>query len=160
MKRLFLFILLPLLPLITTGCAASHYLKGMQPNGEKAYIGSVPIDNDEAFQTYLKTSRSEVDKVNYLFKRVTSAKDLTYYHDDNTYTWLEAYRGGMWLLRNRYKGGMDARTFIRDHVWFSETSGKPHLVEFPDRTIQIGYYVLMNELELLEQTAAKYPPQA
>ncbi|HXV28146.1 MAG TPA: hypothetical protein VD913_04195, partial [bacterium] len=94
--------------LLTAGCA-SPYLKGVSPSGQKAYLGSVPIENTETYRNYLNSRRTEVDEQRYLFARLKEATDMQYYHDGNWYGPIEAYRGGMWLMRNRYKPGQDTR---------------------------------------------------
>lgn len=146
-------ILTALTAALLAGCA-SPYLSGRTPAGEKVYIGSTDIRSTEAYQEFMRSGRTELDKERYLFKRVTEAKDLKYHRDGNTYGWVEAYRAGNWLMRNHYDKEADARSFIRDHVWKSAATGRPHLVEFPDGSIHVGYYVLLNELDLLEETAA------
>ncbi|PIQ87146.1 MAG: hypothetical protein COV74_01990 [Candidatus Omnitrophica bacterium CG11_big_fil_rev_8_21_14_0_20_45_26] len=145
----FFYFLLAGMLLFSAGCA-TPYLKGVTPAGEKVYVGPLPIENTEAFQTFLHSSKTEVDKQLYLFQRLKAAMDLEYYHDGSWYSWLETYRGGTWLIRNRYKKDQDTRDFLRKHVWHSETTGKLHLVRFPDGSIQIGYFLLLNELDLLE----------
>jgi len=149
--RPFLLAVLLWTPFLGINCA-TPFLKGMTPEGEKVYAGPVPIQDTEAYKMYAVTNGSEANKINYLFKRLQSAKDLVYYHDDGKYNWLEVYRAGKWLLRNRYRKGDDVRTFLRKDVWYSETTGKPLYIEFPDGSIHIAYYVLINEIDLLEET--------
>lgn len=154
-KKMFLFV--PLLTgalcLLAAGCATPH-LKGITPEGEKVYLGPVPIQDTEAYQAYLLEKPTEVAKQNYLFDRLRFASNLEFYHNGSWYSSLEAYRGGMWLIRKRYKKGQDARTFIRKYVERAEDTGKLHLVRYPDGSIHIGSYVLYNELDLLEETVA------
>lgn len=138
------------LMLSVSSCAAPP-LKGLTPEGIKVYAGVVPIQGTEAYQTYVKSAKSEVNKIHYLMQRLKEAKDLEYLRDGSRHNWLEAYRGGMWLMRNRYKKGQDARMFIRKHVWRSEATGKPYLVRFPDGSVHTSYYILLNELDLLEE---------
>lgn len=135
------------------GCA-SPYLKGISPEGQTVYIDTPLMQNTEAFQNYISSQQTETDKQNYLFERIKSAKNLIYIRDGHQYTWLQAYRGGKWLIRNRYEKGIDARSFAKKYIWKSE-AGNPYLVQFPDGSTHIGYYILLNELELLEATVAK-----
>jgi len=148
----------PILPLLLIlalcGCATS-VLKGVTPEGGKVYVGRVPIDNTEAYKEYIQSPRFEVNRIHYLMRRLKETEDLEYYRNGSYYNWLEAYRGGMWLMRNRYQKGLSADDFIRKHVWRSEATGKPHLVRFPDGSIHVGYYILMNELELIDDTVQK-----
>ena len=146
-----------LFPIILTGCATTATLKGMTQDGTKVYLATVPINNSEAYKTYLSTPRSDVSEQTYLFSRLKLAKDLSFYHDGNWYTWLEAYRGGMWLMRNRYKKGQATRTFLKNHVWHSEKTGKTHLVKYPNDSVHEAYYILLNELDLLEETLKNDP---
>jgi len=146
-----------LLSTLLTGCASTGNLKGMTPEGTKVYLAPVPIQNTDAYKTFLSTPRSEVSEQTYMFSRLKLAKDLSFFHDGSWYTWLEAYRGGMWLMRNRYKKGQDTRTFLKNHVWRSEKTGTPHLIKYPDGSVHVAYYVLLNELDLLEETLKNDP---
>jgi len=137
-----------------TGCAAP-FMKGINANGQKVYLDQADITQTEAYQEYLQSEHTEINKERYIFKRVVGAKDLRYHRDGNTYGWVEAYRAGNWLMRTHYDKEADARSFIRDHVWKSETTGNPHLIQFPSGDIHVAYYVLLNELDLLEDTLAK-----
>ena len=150
----FLFFFLLSVGFLCPGCA-SPYLKGVTPQGEKVYLGPLPIENTEPFQAYLQSRHTEVDKQHYLFQRLKDAKHLQFYHDGSWYNHLDAYRGGMWLMRNRYRKGQDTRAFIRKYVERSEDTGKLHLVKYPDGSVQIGSSILANELDLLEETLRK-----
>ncbi len=159
MNRSTVFYALILISLLTGGCAAGS-LKGVARDGQKAYLGPVPIENTEAYQLFLSSPRSDVHMQTYMFTRLKAAKDLSFFHDGSWYNWLEAYRGGMWLMRNRYKKGQDARTFIKNYVWHSEETGKPHLIKYPDGSVHEAYYVLLNELDLLDETLKNDPHAA
>jgi hypothetical protein len=147
------FITAGALCVLVAGCAAPP-LKGINPQGEKVYLGPVPIQNTEAYQAYLLEKSTEVAKQNYLFDRLRFATELEFYHNGSWYNSLEAYRGGMWLMRHRYQKGQDARTFIHKYVERAEDSGEFHLVKYPDGSIHIGSYVLYNELDLLEEATS------
>ena len=139
---------------ILTGCAA-HTLKGIDPQGRKVYLGPLPIEKTEAYQNYVKSARTDVDRQRYLFERLKSSEGLEFFHDGSWYNSVQAYRGGMWLMRNRYKKGQDTREFIMKYIDRSETSGKLRVIKYPDGTLQQGSAVLLNELDLLEDTAGK-----
>ncbi len=62
------------------GCAAST-LKGVNAKGEKVYLGPIPIESTEPYQTYLHSKHTEVDKQRYLFQRLKTADHLKYFHD-------------------------------------------------------------------------------
>ncbi|HLD50319.1 MAG TPA: hypothetical protein VJC08_03900 [bacterium] len=136
------------------GCAAS-YSEGVNAQGEKVYLGSVPIQKSEAYQTYLSSKHTAVDKQRYLFQRLRAADDLQFFHNGSWYSALDAYRGGMWLMREKYKAGQDTREFIKKYVERSEDTGQLHLAKYPDGSLQVGSYILFNELDLLEATAKK-----
>lgn len=155
-KRTVPFLLLYTAALLLYGCASSGPLQGVSARGKKVYLAPIPVENSAAFQGFLSSSRTEVDKQRYLFRRLKDSSGLTFFHDGNWYNSLEAYRGGMWLMRNRYKKGQDTRAFIDKYVVRSETTGKYHLIKYPDGSVQIGSEVLLNELALLEETAANY----
>ena len=140
--------------LLLSACA-SPYLKGSTPQGGKAYLGPVPIEQTESYQIYLHSRHTEVDKQRYLFQRLKASENLQFYNDGRWYSALEAYRGGMWLMRNRYKEGQDSREFIRKYIERSEVTNQYRLVQYPDGSVQIGSYILYNELDLLEETTKR-----
>ena len=145
--------------LFVSGCAATPPLKGMTPDGQKVYLGPVPIENTKSYQDYLLEPDTEVSKQHYLFQRLLNAKDLEFYHNGSWYNSLEAYRGGMWLISKRYQKGQDARTFIHKYVERAEDTGEYHLVKYPDGSVHVGSYVLYNELDLLEEASSKSSPR-
>src|SRR3989338_171633 len=153
-KYLVVGALLLAVQLLNFGCA-SHYLKGVTPEGVKAYLGPASIQDTEAYKTFLNGSRSEAAKFDYLLERIKAAQDLEYYHEGNRHNWLEAYRAGTWLLRHHYKPGQDARDFVHKEVLLYQTPGKPTAIKFPDGSIHIAYYILLNELDLLDETLQK-----
>jgi len=144
-----------LLAVFLLSACASPYLKGVTPRGDRAYLGPVPIEKTESYQTYLHSRHTEVDKQRYLFQRLKASENLQFYDDGRWYDTLEAYRGGMWLMRNRYKEGQDSREFIRKYIERSEQTNQYRLVQYPDGSVQIGSYILYNELDLLEETTKK-----
>lgn len=127
-------------------------MQAVNAQGEKVYLGPKDIENSQAFKNYLRSPRGEADKQRYLFERLKGAADLSFYHDGDWYNALEAYRGGMWLMRERYKKGQLTRDFIKKYVERSD-AGNLHLVKYPDGSKQVGSYVLYNELDLLEEKA-------
>ena len=138
------------------GCAAAP-LKGVKASGEKVYLGPVPLSKTEAYQTYIHSKHTEVDKQRFLFQRLKEAESLQFFHNGSWYNSLEAYRGGMWLMREKYQAGQDSREFIKKYVDRSEDTNQLHLAKYPDGSLQVGSYVLLNELDLLEETARKDP---
>jgi hypothetical protein len=142
---------------LVSSCATTQtsYLKGVTSDGAKVYSGPSSLVGIDAYRNYYYSQKTEAEKLDYLFRRLKMSKELIFHHDGKKYNWLECYRAGMWLLRHRYEQGSDAREFIKDYVWYSEETGKANLVEFPDGSIHEGYYILINELDLLEESIAK-----
>jgi len=135
-----------------TACATTSYLKGVDSKGSKVYLGNAPTVETESYKTFIQSQRGPVQEQQYFFQRLKEApKDLQYYHDGNWYGWVEAYRGGMWLVRNRYEKGQDTRTFLKKYVLRSEGKKELHLIKYPDGSVQIAYDVLLNELDWLEE---------
>jgi len=141
-----------LFPFIFLSCATS-ILKGVNKSGQPVYLGTTDIAATPAFKALSNTPKDEVHKILYLMARLKDAKDLSYLHEGSWYNSLQAFRGGMWLLRNRYETDQTVTDFIRKHVWRSEGTGQRHLVKYPDGSLQDGYYVLLNELALLEASS-------
>ncbi len=136
------------------GCASS-YLKGVTAEGEKVYLGPTPIENTEAYKNYITSKQTDVDKQRYIFQRLKAAKDLSFFHNGSWYSSLDAYRGGMWLMREKYKPGQNAKEFIQKYVERSLDTNQLHIVKYPDGSMQLGSAILYNELDLLEETARK-----
>lgn len=146
--------ILPVLTLVfLTGCASTAAQKGIFKDGSKAYLGTAAIEDTQAFRDYRNSKKSEGDKQIYLFKRLRAADNLEFFRDGSWYKAADAYKGGMWLMKKYYKPGMDNRQFIRERIERSD-AGNFHLVKYPDGSLQIGSYVLYNELDLLEEKAA------
>ena len=140
--------------IFAAGCAAS-VAQGVNAQGQKVYLGPVPIEKTEAYQTYLSSKHTDVDQQRYLFQRLKAAEDLQFFHNGSWYSSIDAYRGGMWLMREKYKAGQNTREFIKKYVERSEDTGQLHLAKYPDGSVQMGSSILFNELDLLEATAKK-----
>lgn len=154
MKRFAFLVLFLALTGLTAGCAGGlKYSKGVNALGEKLYLGSAEIESTDAFKNYSRSPKGEADKQRYLFERLKAAEGFEFYHDGSWYNALEAYRGGMWLMSHRYKKGFPTRDFIKQHIERSD-AGNLHLVRYPDGSLQIGSYILYNELDLLEEKTA------
>ncbi len=147
-------IIQPLLILCLLFTSCSTYLQGVSPDGTVVYLGETPLENTQAYKLFLKSSQSERDKCLFLLRRVLKKTEYQFFRDGDVYTSGDAYDGGMWLLENRYEEGQTAREFMRDHIWRS-TSGKPHYVRLSNGEMHIGYFLLLNDLDLLEETVSK-----
>lgn len=148
-RPIFLLLYLAFLPLLITSCASTVF-NGVNANGDPVYLNSVDIRTTPAFQKYSLNSQSEAGKILFIMSRIKDSQDLSYFHEGSWYNSLQAYRGGMWLFRNRYQDDQKAADFLREQVRLSERSGQRHLIKYPDGTLQDGYYVLLNELARLE----------
>ena len=157
---LFVFCLLLGSILFLSISCATPYLRGTTPEGQKVYLGRVPIEPTAAYQMFLNSSQSEAAKLDYLLQRIKTAQDLVYLHEGSQYNWLEAYRAGSWLLRHHYERAENARHFIQKEVWRYQAPGKPNAIKFPEGSIHLLYYVLLNELDLLEETLQVPSPAA
>ena len=150
--RLLIFaFLLSLTPLLGIGCSSIPPKEACR-NAEKIYLGPLPIQETEAYKIFLNSSKSETAKLSYLGDRIKSAKDLVYYFDGDRYNWLEAYSAGVWLLWQDHKIGEDAHSFIRREAIRFQNPTKPTAIQFPDRSRYLAAEVLLNELDLLEDT--------
>ncbi len=149
------FFLIFILSTLMPGCASGpSFNKGLNAAGEKVYLGTSAIESTEAYKNFLNSPQGETDKQRYLFERLKNARDLEFFHDGSWYNSIEAYRGGMWLMREKYKKGQLTRDFIKQYVERSD-AGNLHLAKYPDGSTQIGSYILYNELDLLESKTRK-----
>ena len=137
--------------IILSGCA-NTVLKGVTPEGNNVYIGPVPINNTLAYQEFIKSQRTELDRIQYLLNRVKTAPDIRYERDGVSFNSDKTYQTGLWLVGNSYNKNTDAITFLRNHVWFAKPSMAPHLAHFPDGTTHVAYYIFINELALLDES--------
>lgn len=149
--RLFTFIFLLGLASLGTGCGSTPP-KGTCYGIEKIYLGPLPIQETQAYKTFLNSSGSETAKLIYLGDRIKSAQNLSYYFEGDRYNWFEAYSGATWLLWHDHERGEDAHSFIHKEAIRFQNPTKPTSIEFPDQSRHLASQVLLNELDLLEDT--------
>lgn len=118
---------------------------------ENVYLGPMPIETTQAYQTFLRSPKSETDKLYYLLDRVKTNDKLIFYFERNHFSNFDAYLGGVWILWHHHKKE-DAHDFLWQELLRYETPANPILVQFPDRSRFPAYNVLKNELDLLEKT--------
>lgn len=149
-KRIFVFILI-LHTCFLFGCSAI-LKQGVTPEGIKVYLGPTPIESTPAYENFLRSSKSETAKLYYLLDRIKDSKDLAYYFEGSRYSWMEAYAAGTWVLWRHYKKGENAKSFLRREVSRYPGPAQTAYIKFPDGLSHLTYHVLVNELELLDQT--------
>ena len=135
-------------------------LKGKTREGKKVYLGPVPIQDTEAYQAFLSSPGSEVDRLYYLGDRIRakSAQNLVYIYEGDHYNWAEVYAGGVWLLWHDYKRGETARQFVHETSVRFEGPGSRATVQLPDGSIHYAYDVTVNELDLLDAAIKEESP--
>ena len=107
--------------LLTAGCATTpYYLKGVTPDGRKVYLGPVPIQNIEAYQAFLHSSKSERAKLDYLLQRIKEAQGVEFYHGGERYNWTEAYEGARWVVEHHFEKGQNSHSFIKKEALFEQ----------------------------------------
>lgn len=149
LKRFFIFsVIIPLCFLF--GCG-TYVKKGVTTNGEKVYLGVTPIEKTPAYENFLRSSKSEVDKLYYLLDRIRDSRSLIYIYEGDQYNWFEAYSTGVWVLWHHYRKGEDARSALRREV--ANYSGDEAVyIKFQNESIHLAYRILLNELDLLDET--------
>jgi len=145
-------------------CVSCHHaayawapFRGKTTEGKKVYLGPVPIQDTDAYQKFLASSRSEIDKLYYLGDRVRAkeARGIVYIYGGSRYNWAEVYAGGIWYLWHDYPRGENARVFVAKTSRRFERPGSRVTLQFPDGSIHYGYDVTVNELDLLEAAIAE-----
>ena len=139
--------------LIWSGCAtvSQNIAKSAGIEEEqKFYLNPIPITNSKAYLTYLESPRDERAKLDYLLDRVRESKDTAFYFEGSQYGWTEACAAGNWLMWRRYKNGKDARLFLKEIVGY--TPNQSAFIQPPDGQKCAAYPVLLNELDLLENS--------
>ena len=139
----------------TPSSSAPQYLRGVYENGAIAYVGPLTIQQTNAYKQFIYSKKTEKEKLYYLLSRFRTADHLGFYFGGGRYSANDACFGSGWILRHRYKGNKEARKFIREQVTFFEKPGKPLLIEFQNGSIHFAYNIIINELELLENTIAE-----
>ncbi len=161
MKQIHKFILIITLVNVSlglTGCASTpSATKCDPPEVKKVYLGPIPIQNDQAYKTFLKSSRSETAKLIYVADRIKAARNLTYRYEGEFYNWLEAYSGAMWLLWQDHKAKEEAHAFVRKEALRLQNPKNPTVIQFPDKSTYPAPEILLNELDLLEDTVKLEP---
>jgi hypothetical protein len=134
--------------------SAAGYLRGVNPDGFKTYLGSTPPQSAEALEQFRMSSGSEAQKLFYLLERFKEIQDHGFYYLGNRYSWQDAFLAGSWMLNQRYSKIKNARSFIKDQFSLLERPTNPVLIEFPDGTLHRAYDILINELDFLEASLA------
>jgi hypothetical protein len=141
--------------LAVSGCATVS--KNIKNTGldeeEKFYLNPIPLQSSKAYTNYLQSTQNERAKLDYLLDRVRESKNTAFYFEGSQYGWTEACAAGNWLLFRRYEKGDDARTFLKKVVGY--TPNQSAFIQPPDGPKCADYPVLMNELELLEESNGK-----
>jgi hypothetical protein len=118
---------------------------------KKFYLNLIPLTQSEAYAKYLESPQDERAKLDYLIDRVRESKTTAFYYEGSRYGWTEACAAGHWLMWRRYKNGQNARGFLKDIVGY--TPNQSAFIEPPDGPRCAAYPVLLNELELLEESS-------
>ena len=142
--------------LIGSGCATISQNVSQNAGLEeeqKSYLNQIPITDSKAYLTYLESSRDERAKLDYLVDRVRESKNTAFYFEGSQYDWTEACAAGNWLLWRRYKNGKNARSFLKEIVGY--TPNQSAFIQPPDGPKCAAYPVLLNELDLLEESNGK-----
>ena len=148
------------IPLIIAACflsgCSTSYRQGVTPEGKKVYLGPETIELTPAFRNYLLSSKSESSKLHYLLDRIKDSREVTYLFEGNEHRWFEAYGAGVWILWHHYKKGEDARSFLRKEVSMHPDPNQTPYIQQPDGSSHMAYHVLLNELDLLDETYRQY----
>ena len=126
--------------------------KNEKPREKKYYLGLAAIQNTEAYEIFLRGSKSETAKLYYLVDRIKVAKDLHYLFEGGRYDSSDAEMGGMWAIWHHHQIGEGARAFIFEEVARFPADSRNCFIQFPDGSTELAYVVLLNELDLLEET--------
>lgn len=152
-RRITWLICVSLLLSCQLGCNALPE-RGLTADGKKVYFDTAPIQQTDAYKNFLKSSRSETAKLYYLLDRIKAARNLSYYFEGDRYNWLEAYMAATWLLWHHYDKNKNARDFVDEEIARYQMISKTTTIQFPNQSHHIAANVMVNELELLENTIA------
>lgn len=133
----------------------TRYLNGIDQDGDKVYAGKIPIHNTYAYRQFKSGSKTEASKLYYFLSRLYEMKDCSFRFLGKRYDSRDAYSGINWLITRRYQSGRSAREFLSEQIAHFEKPGAPLLIEFPDGSLHRVLPVVMNELDLLEETARR-----
>ena len=112
----------------------------------------MPIEHTQAYKAFLRGSGSETAKLYYLLDRIKETPNLTYLFEGVRYPWFDAYAAGTWILWHHHKKGEEAHGFLHKELSAYPTAGSSAIIELSDRSHHLAYPILINELDLLEET--------
>ena len=128
---------------------------GTDENGNKVYAGKVPIDSTRAYNQFKMGPRSEMSKLHYLLDRLGELEGFRFRFGNDYYDKEMARFGMDWLISHRYKRKQNAREFLRTQNAWLEVGGDRLLIRFPDGKLYHAIAIILNELDLLEETYEK-----
>lgn len=137
----------------STGCASLKNAKSSQfsdaPAGQ-VYFSSTPKSlNSLSFSRWLGPV-TERDKIRYLLERV-AASHFRFIRNGETHDSQEARQWLLYKMSHWVTGVATAEDFVDRVASYSQKTGKPYLVEFPDGKVYSLGSVLKNELLFFEQ---------
>ncbi len=111
---------------------------------------AVPIEQSLAFQKFSRRSDSELSKLIYLID-CFKFSEIKVLYDDYEYESEEGASYIMGYLRKNYDKGVDAESWVREHIYSSKGSGKINYLIFPDGDVKPARDVFLEELSALNE---------
>ena len=138
--------------IFNTGCShlgSYRFSRYSEAPAGQLLLSSAPRVEDSAYFSGGLGSVTERDKIRYLLDRVAQSNQR-FIRNGEAHDSKEARQWLLYKMSHWVNGVETAQDFVARVASFSQASGKPYLVEFPNGQIYTLSSVLKNELSVLE----------
>ena len=141
--------------IFNAGCASlPKYTQYSDAPAAQLFLSSAPNFEDSAYSENWVEKTDELDKIRYLLERIAFSKYL-FIRNGEVHDGRMARRWLLYKMKHWVSDVDSAADFVRRVASFSQKTGHPYLVEFPDGQLYSLGSILQNELSALEIHVAK-----
>ena len=136
-----------------SGCASVPRARGLQYSDaptDTLFLTPTPDFNSSEFFSRWSGEVSERDKIRYLLERIASSKNR-FIRNDEIFDGPRAEQWILYKLGHWVRGVDTAEDFVMRVASFSQKTGEPYRVEFPEGKVYSLRSVLKNELSAFEK---------
>ena len=146
----FAFVLaLVLLTAVFTGCVRTRVYQYSDATAGQTFLSSSPDSDTAGLVAKWSSSPSEHDKIDYLLDRIAGSP-YHFIRNGETHDGKEARQWFLYKMTHWVDHVESAQDFVARVASYSQKTGEPYLVEFPDGKMYTLKSVLLNELSHFE----------
>ncbi len=144
-----------------TGCAVTPRSRISQPSfndADSRFLSPAPEFGSSEFHSQWSGPLSEQDKIRYLLERIAGSKEK-FIRNGQVFEGAQARLWLLYKLGHWVNGVKTADDFIAHVASFSQKTGEPYVVEFPDGKSYSLKTVLSRELSAFEKNRVAFNGQ-